>query len=477
VIKAARLWSGEADAEAWVALSEASETASRGALAGLLARVAAWRADGSDRSIAQRIAGAAFLIRMLSAAIIYVSQVLLARWMGRFEFGVYVYVWTWVGFLGMASSLGLAFSAQRFIPEYRARGDLDGLRGFLVGSRLLCLGLGTAFGALMAGTVAALSDRIEPYYLVPFLFASLTLPIFAVSSMQDATARAFNWIDLALIPGFISHPLAILVVTSAIYFAGGVITSPLALAIACAALWAVILMQLVLLNRRIRANVAPGPRRYEPWQWLRNALPVFLVESFFLLLTYVDTLVLQLFVGPADIAVYYAATKTLAIVNFIYFAVGAACGHRFSEYHMAGERDRLAAFVADAVRWTFWPSLAAAAIMLVLGEPILHLFGPGFTDGYPLICIMIVGLLARAAVGPAERLLNMIGQQNACAAVYGCAFAVNLVLCLALIPYFGLTGAAIATASALLVESTLLFVVTRRRLGLHLFIWRGPGRP
>jgi len=460
-----------------VALSEATQTAPRGALAGVLARLAVWRADGSDRSIAQRIAGAAFLIRVLSAAIIYVSQVLLARWMGRFEFGVYVYVWTWVGFLGMASALGLAFSAQRFIPEYRARGDMDGLRGFLVGSRLLCLGLGTAFGALMAGTVAALSDRVEPYYVVPFLFASLTLPIFVVSSMQDATARAFNWIDLALIPGFIIHPLAILAVTSAVYFAGGIITSPLALAIACAALWAVILAQLVLLNRRIKVFVAPGARRYEPLQWLRTALPVFLVESFFLLLTYVDTLVLQLFVGPADIAVYYAAAKTLAIVNFVYFAVGAACGHRFSEYHVAGERDRLAALLSDSIRWTFWPSLAVTALMLALGKPILSLFGPGFADGYPLICIMSVGLLGRAAVGPAERLLNMSGQQNVCAAIYGCAFAVNLGLCLVLIPYFGLTGAAMATASAVVVESILLFVVIKRRLGLHAFVWRGHGRP
>ena len=351
-----------------------------------------------------------------------------------------------------------------------------GLRGFLTGSRVLCLGLGTAFGALMAGTVAVLSDRIEPYYVVPFLFASLTLPIFAVSAMQDATARAFNWIDLALIPGYITHPLTILAVTSAVYFAGGMITAPIVLAIACGALWTVIPVQLLLLNRRIRANVAPGPRRYEPLQWMRTALPLFLVDSFFLMLTYVDTLILQLFVGPGEIAVYYAATKTLALINFIYFAVGAACGHRFSEYHMAGERDRLAAFVADSIRWTFWPSLAVAVLMGALGQPMLGLLGAGFADGYPLICIMMVGLLARSAVGTAERLLNMVGQQTVCAAIYGSAFAVNLVLCLVLIPHFGLAGAAMATASALLVESTLLFVITKRRLGLHVFIWGGPGR-
>ena len=60
-----------ADAEVRVALNEATGGASRGALASLLARVAVWRVDGSDRSIAQRIAGAAFLIRVLSAGIIY----------------------------------------------------------------------------------------------------------------------------------------------------------------------------------------------------------------------------------------------------------------------------------------------------------------------------------------------------------------------------------------------------------------------
>ena len=75
--------------------------------------VRAWMTDGSDRSRAQRAAGAAFLIRVASAALLYVSQVLFARWMGSFEFGVYVYVWTWVLLLGGVIDFGLASSAQR----------------------------------------------------------------------------------------------------------------------------------------------------------------------------------------------------------------------------------------------------------------------------------------------------------------------------------------------------------------------------
>jgi O-antigen/teichoic acid export membrane protein len=86
--------------------------------------------------------------------------------------------------------------------------------------------------------------------------------------------------------------------------------------------------------------------------------------------------------------------------------------------------------------------------------------------------ILAVGLLARSSVGPAERLLSMLGEQRACAAVYGAAFAVNLVLSIVLAPRYGATGVAVALASAIVCESLLLFVIAKRRLGLHVFVWR-----
>jgi O-antigen/teichoic acid export membrane protein len=88
--------------------------------------------------------------------------------------------------------------------------------------------------------------------------------------------------------------------------------------------------------------------------------------------------------------------------------------------------------------------------------------------------ILAVGLLARASVGPAERLLNMLGERRSCALVYAGAFAIDLVLCIALLPPLGIAGAAIANAVALLFESAGLFLVAKYRLGLHCFIFGGP---
>jgi O-antigen/teichoic acid export membrane protein len=446
---------------------------SRPGPAALAERARTWLSDASHSSLAQRMAGGAFLIRVASAALIYLSQVLLARWMGSFEFGVYVYVWTWVLLVGGLFDLGLAQSAQRFVPEYVQRGRLDLLRGFLAGSRWLAAGAATVVGMLAAAAVYLSRPWLDQYLVLPLVLACLCLPFYALGSVQDGIARSYNWLNVGLTPLFILRPLFLLVFMALAYGAGFPLDATSAMLAAVAATWLTALLQLFVLDRRLRATVEAGPNVYEPRMWLATSLPIFLVESFYLLLTYTDVLMLKAFRSPEEIAVYYAAAKTLALVAFVNFSVSAAVAHRFTEYHVSGDRERLSRFLADTIKWTFWPSLAATAAILVLGRPFLWLFGPGFTAGYPIMFVLAAGLLARAAVGPVERLLNMLGQQNLCAIVYAMAFGLNLVGCIVLIPRFGAIGAAVATSSALVIESVLLFVVTKRRLGLHVFIWRG----
>ena len=45
-------------------------------------------------------------MRVASAVLALGTQVLLARWMGSFEFGIYIYVWTWVLMIGALSDVG-----------------------------------------------------------------------------------------------------------------------------------------------------------------------------------------------------------------------------------------------------------------------------------------------------------------------------------------------------------------------------------
>jgi O-antigen/teichoic acid export membrane protein len=407
--------------------------------AGVIARLRALLGGSSEASVTRRLAGTIFIIRLFSAALAYFSQILLARWMGGSDYGVYVYVWTWVLLLGSMMDFGISASAQKIIPEYRTRGEHALLRGFLAGSRWITFAVSSIVSLLLAGVVKGLSPWIDANAIVPLYIGCLTLPAFVVANTQDGIARSHDWMRLGLMPQFIVRQSLIIGLTAGAF----------------------------VLGFNLGRHIEPGPKAYDFRGWLAVSLPILLVESFYLLLSYTDVLVLQQFRSSEEVGVYFAVVKTLALVSFIHYAMAATTAHRFAEYHAQGDKPRLSAYVAHAIQWTFWPSLAATILLLALGKPLLWLFGPQFVVGYDIMFIAAIGLVVRSAIGPVERLLNMLGHQHICALAYALAFVMNVVLCVMLVPRFGGHGAAAATSISLAFETVLLFWIVRRRLGLH----------
>ncbi|MFV2091901.1 MAG: lipopolysaccharide biosynthesis protein [Hyphomicrobiales bacterium] len=429
--------------------------------------------DTGDRAVARRGAIFAFAIRVASAAIAYLAQVMLARWMGAYEYGVFAYVWVWVILLGTLAALGLNTSVLRFIPEYRSRRQHDHVRGFLLGSRVFAASFSTVVALTGAGVLFITDSHwLTSTYVVPIYLALICLPIFTLTDAQEGTARAHSWIDLALLPPYIVRPLLLLVFLGLAVWLGMEATAKTAVLAAIAATWVAGVGQTLLLNRRLAARIEKGPRAYEFALWFKVSIPIFLVEGFYMLLANTDILVMSIYRPPGDIAMYYAAVKTTSLISFVYYSVTAAFAHRFSEYNASGDREGLEQFLRDAVSWTFWPSLAAAAAILSIGWPLLWLFGPEFTAAYPIMFVLVIGLLARAAVGPVDYMLSMLGQQNACAMVLASAAVVNLALNFLMIPTYGLMGAAVATSISTIYATIMLYNVAKRRLGLRSFFWK-----
>jgi O-antigen/teichoic acid export membrane protein len=431
--------------------------------------------DKDDRAVSRRIALVTFAVRILSGVLAYVSQVLLARWMGDFEYGVFVIVWVGAVMLGGFACLGIQVAVLRFIPEYAGRGDARLLRGIIVGSRVQGFIAATFFAGIGALGLYAFGDHLQSYYLIPLYLGTITLPMLAIGEIQDNVARAFNWADLSLWPAYIVRPVAILLVMWLAVHYGAKASAVTAMGAVIAATYLTAIGQLIALGRRVKKTVPAGPRQYAPARWMAIALPIFVVEGFFNLLTNVDIILVGHFMEPARVAVYFAAAKTLTLVHFVYYAVRAGGAQRFSQYYASGDRARLAAFVHDTLHWTFWPSLAMVAVMLLFGKPLLLLFGSSFGEGYPLLYILSAGLLVRASIGPAETLLTMAGQQGISAVVYAATFGLSVALNLILIPRFGLSGAASATALALVAETIALYTITVRRLGIRCSIFTAFG--
>ncbi|MRG55194.1 oligosaccharide flippase family protein [Phyllobacterium sp. SYP-B3895] len=430
--------------------------------------------DGSNQhAVAQRVSLIAFSVRIFSAMIALISQVIFARWMGQFEYGIFVLVWVTVVILGNLSCLGFQTTVIRFVPEYLERGQLNHLRGILFTSKTFAVGLTTLVALIGAAGVYIFRDRLESYYVAPFIAGFICLPMIALGDTLDGTARSRSWALVALTPTYIVRPILTLIVMSIGHVTGFAPTAMTAIISAIIATYATSLFQFLVVRHRFKSVVQPGPRTIEFGHWFAVSLPIFLVEGFFFLLTNADVLMVGRFLDPEKVATYFATMKLLALVHFVYFSVKAGAAQRYSELMQSHNQAELGQFARDTARWTFWPSLAMAMLLLIAGKPLLYLFGAQFTDGYPLLFIMVIGVVARASVGPAESLLNMAGRQNICATVYAVTLVVNICLSMLLIPIYGLAGAACATAFSMVFEAATLSLTVYYRLGITMFVFAG----
>jgi O-antigen/teichoic acid export membrane protein len=429
-----------------------------------------WRADG-ERSRAQRDAVTAFSVRVASAAILYLSQVVLARWMGGFEYGIYVFVWTWVLVLSGISHLGMPTAMIRLLPEYLQRGEHGLLRGLLLGGRAVAVLSGTGVACAALVLIWLIGGRINSHYVLPIVLALACVPMCALSDVQDGIGRGRGWMAVALMPPYILRPLLLLGCMTAAHFLGLPTDAGTAAGAAVVATWAAALVQMLLVERRFAHGVVREPRQYDFRRWFRVSLPLMVITICDLALQNTDILIVSAYLTPTEVGMYFAAAKTMSLIMFIHYAVGSAVANQFSALKARGDHASLEALVRDAVNWTFWPSLIAAVGILALGKPLLWLFSPQFTDAYPVMFVLAIGFLVRASMGPAEFILNMLGEQQLCALVLVVSAVLDVALSFALVPAFGMIGAAAATSTALIIAAIMNYVVARRRLELEISIW------
>jgi O-antigen/teichoic acid export membrane protein len=447
----------------------------RARVAPLIAKAGATLTDESETARAQRQALIAFAIRIASAAIAFLSQIALARLMGEFEYGLYAFVWVIVILAGSLSCLGFHTSIIRFSHQYSVDGERAALRGLNLAACLIALIASTLLGGLGLAFLALFGDRIEIYYVLPVGIAFFIIPMIAVGDILDGMARTRGWTISALAPTYILRPLLILAFMTTAILLDAPRDAKTAMMAALAATYVTTLAHLAQLVLRLRGTLGSEPRRYQVGAWMKYSLPLFLVDGIGFMLTNADVVVVGLYMPPDQVGIYFAAAKTIVLVQFVYFSIKAAAAPRFSAIMAENDMPALATFAGQAARWTFWPSLIIGACTLAAGEILLSLFGQAFTEGHWLMAILFAGILAKASVGPGEVLLSMAGKQNLCVALYAVTLAFAIAMNLVLIPLYGLVGAALATATAIMLESILLHIAVRRTFGIVLFAFAKPG--
>jgi O-antigen/teichoic acid export membrane protein len=418
-------------------------------------------------AVARRAGATALVIRLASAGLAYVAQVVFARLMGQYEYGVFAYTWVWFLVFAAVATLGFGDSPVRYVAQLRERGEFAHLRGFIRFAPMVIAASSIVFGALLIAALPFAEGILEHAYLMPMALMAVSIPFACLQSFLEGLGRSYNWTIPALLPVYILRQGLLLVIMVAAVALG---FEPTALTgFGCLILTMVLstAYQATAIRIRVHRVVERGPRAYRPREWMRGSAPFAVLYGAQHLSSFADVLVLSFFVSPAKIAIYFAATRIIQVVNLIPYAATVGTAHLFSAAHTRGDHDELQRLCRYVAATTLLIAAIALTIIVTAGQMMLDMFGHGFAMGYVPLVILAAGVLARVAAGPAEDMLNMTGHGDISASTYLVIVVVNVVLAAVMIVPFGLNGAAIASSISLALRALWLSFAVWRRLHVH----------
>lgn len=381
---------------------------------------------------------------------------------------------------GLGTSTGLARFLLRFEAEGR-HGDVRPVLGLaavpvVLLSLVLCAAL-----LVLAGPLADVLGWADGGLLVQAL--ALALPFAVVTELALAGTRALGRMrTTAFVDRFLRAGLQAVLAAVVLASGGGVVAVALAwtaawMVAATLAVWSLLAF---LRQRQREAGPWPGADGRPPSMGHGSRWPTLAAEFWAytrwrgvagiaqVAIQRADVVLVAAILGPAEAAVYTAATRFVVLGQFVTQALQQVLEPRFTSILVEGD----IAVLREVFRTgTAWAIALAWPVYLVIGcapAVYLSLFGEGYggEQATGVVLLMTAAMLVGVAAGAVDTLLLMAGRSGLSVSNAVAALAVDVVGCLLLLPVLGIVGAALAWGAAVVLRNGLAVIQVRRDLGV-----------
>ncbi|MEM9034785.1 MAG: flippase [Actinomycetota bacterium] len=388
--------------------------------------------------------------RLITAVLGWVGTIIVARSLGRDEFGEFVFVFALLGMLSVVTDLGVGRVALRgLLPDVDDRA-LFGAAYF--GLRLV---MGFAGHGLAMVYVLATDQpgRVVLATLIGGFIVDLATPSHAIQTLFQAERR-LGYVGFLRILG----QTAQLALTCAVVLSGGglvLLVIP------------VVVHELIVLGGSLRLARRMMPVRFAVdlalWrELLREAVPLSIAQAFTTVTARVDTLLLSALVGSSAVASYGIAYKFIDLAHFVALAVGSAVLAELVRSVDASDQRRFAGALDDAGSLLAFAAGGFVVTTLAVSEPLVRfLYGDEFADAADPLRILTAaeGIAFLAGIGTAA--LVATGRYRAFVLAAAAGLVLNVGLNLVVIPDHGPVGAAATTLASEALVLALVLVACR----------------
>jgi O-antigen/teichoic acid export membrane protein len=407
----------------------------------------------------------AFGYRVGGVGLVFVLQIILARKLGVYEFGLYSLCITLTMLLSSIARLGFDLAIVRKVAEAIAKGMPGNARAWLFKSMqivfvasILTSTLLFLLSDLIAGALYKEPRLSAPLSMFAFVIPATALMVIVAESLKglkDVASAAM--VQNVLVPLFL---LALLI---------SVPTHIEARDVAFLYLGATIISLGYGYFRWTAAISSNDLQQISAREVLRFAWPFFLANVGSMLLTWSDTIIVGLFANAEVVASYYAASKLATVTSFILISINAISAPKFTAMYTLGDSANLERLAKQST--TIMIVLAFIPIVLLISFPAfwLGLFGTKFEQAQFPLLVLTAGQAVNVGCGSVGLLLAMTGHEKTMGSIFLTTAVLTIFASILSGMRWGADGVATSTAIGMATWNIWMLLAVRKHLGFWTF--------
>jgi len=398
-------------------------------------------------------AGIAFGGSLAALFIGFISRPMIARYGTEADYGVYSLALVILSICATIATLGLQQGAARSIAYARGKNDSARIQKLIPASVQFGLMAGISLSIIVFLTSDILATKIfhDAALGFPLKIFALGIPFLTLTNVLISIFQGFDDVKPTVYFQNILRPLLLPLLLLPIIILNLPFTDVFyaflaSLVISCVALIVYTVKRLPF-PVGFRTGLSANPVAKE---LLLFSLPLLGVAMLSLVISWTDTLMLGGLKSSADVGLYNAASPLAQFISaplgallLIYVPVA-------SGLYAQGSMAEMKRNFSIVTKWLFSATLPLFLILFLFPETVLgFVFGASYASAATALRILSLGLIIANLTGPNVSTLVAMGETRFVMWTYLATALLNVGLNFALIPPFGIEGAAITSAAAI----------------------------
>lgn len=411
-----------------------------------------------------------FFAEICHVFIIYSYGILIARYLGSRDYGIFFLGITIFNLICMISLGGVEDTLMRFVGMYSRTEKIQNIQSVIRFSFYIALTVGSGLGLLCFFLKDILADNVfhKPELSNILSYFSIAIPVFAIMTISVASIRSYQIIFPYVFVRKIFFPLISLILGGVVLAVTPDIPS-LSLTYFLSVLAGACLGYL--LFKRYIPSFAPKKNQSPSWTGKKDYFSflstVYIANVLLFLFAWSDMILLGILATSDELGIYFAAKRTALAIGIILVSLNVILGPMVSHLYAEQNHNKLHGVFKTGTLWTTALGIPVFLMFVFFSTEILSLFGADFVKGNACLIILSAGQFINLSVGSVGYLLLMTGHQKWMLFNAAGAVTVNALLMTILVPRYGINGAAWSTATSLALTNIIAMLQVYFLLDLH----------